>query len=129
MRILKAGVVYFLVVFGAGFVLGPIRILWVVPQLGMRTAELLEMPIMLIVIVLAARWVVRRFGLPLAVSTRLGMGFVALALLLVAELTLVLWLRGMPIREYLVTRDPISGTAYLIALGIFTVIPLFVARK
>ena len=126
---LKAGVAYFLVVFGAGFVLGPIRILWVVPQLGMRTAELLEVPIMLIIIVLAARWVVRRFSLPLAVSARLGMGFVALALLLIAEVTLVLWLRGMSIREYLVTRDPISGTAYLIALGIFAVMPLFVARK
>ena len=129
MRILKAGVVYFLIVFSAGFVLGPIRILWVVPQLGTRTAELVEMPIMLTVIVLAARWAVHRFGLPLAVSTRLGMGFVALALLLVAELTLVLWLRGMSIPEYLVTRDPISGTAYLIALGIFAVMPLFVARK
>jgi hypothetical protein len=126
---LKAGVAYFLVVFGAGFVLGPIRILWVVPQHDMRTAELLEVPIMLIIIVLAARWVVRRFSLPLAVSARLGMGFVALALLLIAEVTLVLWLRGMSIREYLVTRDPISGTAYLIALGIFAVMPLFVARK
>jgi hypothetical protein len=129
MRILKAGVAYFLVVFGAGFVLGPIRILWAVPQLGVRTAELLEMPIMLIVIVLAARWMVRRFNLPLAVSRRLAMGFVALALLLVAELMLVLWLRGMSLREYLVTRDPISGTAYLIALGIFAVMPLFVARR
>jgi hypothetical protein len=129
MRTLKAGATYFLVVFGAGFVLGPIRILWVVPQLGMRTAELLEVPIMLIVIFLAARWLVRRFSVPLAVSARLGMGFVALALLLVTELTLVLWLRGMSIREYVVTRDPISGTAYLIALGIFAVMPLFVARK
>jgi len=129
MRTLKAGAAYFLVVFGAGFVLGPIRILWVVPQLGMRTAELLEVPIMLIVIFLAARWLVRRFSVPLAVSARFGMGFVALALLLVTELTLVLWLRGMSIREYVVTRDPISGTAYLIALGIFAVMPLFVARK
>jgi hypothetical protein len=129
MRILKAGVVYFLVVFGAGFLLGPIRILWVVPHLGTRTAELLEMPIMLIVIVLAARWVVRRFDLPLVASTRLGMGFVALALLLIAELTLVLWLRGMSIRDYLVTRDPISGVAYLIALAVLAVMPLFVARK
>lgn len=129
MRILKAGVLYFLLVFGAGFVLGSIRVLWVVPQLRTRNAELLEMPIMLIVIVLAARWVLRRFALPLAASTRLGMGFVALALLLLAELTLVLWLRGMSIREYLVTRDPVSGTAYLISLGILVVMPLFVARK
>jgi len=31
MQTLKAGVLYFAIVFGAGFVLGPIRILWVVP--------------------------------------------------------------------------------------------------
>ena len=64
MQIVAAGVVYFLVVFGAGFVLGAIRVLWVVPRMGVRGAELLEMPIMLIVTVLAARWVVRRFALP-----------------------------------------------------------------
>ncbi len=47
MQILKAGVLYFAVVFGAGFILGPVRILWVAPRLGTRMAELLEMPIML----------------------------------------------------------------------------------
>ncbi len=40
MQILKPGVLYFAVVFGVGFVLGPIRILWVVPRLGARMAEL-----------------------------------------------------------------------------------------
>jgi hypothetical protein len=39
-QILKAGVLYFAVVFGMGFVLGPIRILCVTPRLGMRMAEL-----------------------------------------------------------------------------------------
>jgi len=47
MQTLKAGVLYFAVVFGAGFVLGPIRVMWVVPRLGTRTAEILEAPIML----------------------------------------------------------------------------------
>ena len=40
MQILKAGVLYFALVFGAGFVLGTIRILWVVPSFGTRMAEL-----------------------------------------------------------------------------------------
>jgi hypothetical protein len=43
---LKAGVLYFVVVFAAGFVLGTIRTLWVVPRLGVRTAELMEATIM-----------------------------------------------------------------------------------
>jgi hypothetical protein len=78
MQTLKAGLLYFTLVFGAGFVLGPIRILWLVPRVGPRTAELMEAPIMLAVIIFAARWVVRRLALPPTPSQRLGMGVVAL---------------------------------------------------
>jgi hypothetical protein len=56
MRILKAAFLYFAIVFGVGFVLGTIRTIWVVPRVGVRTAELLEMPAMFILIVIAARW-------------------------------------------------------------------------
>src|SRR3989337_126276 len=104
MKSLKAGVLYFALVFGAGFVLGPIRILWVVPRFGTRMAELVETPIMLAVTIFAARWVVRRLAVPSKPSGRLGMGCIALGFLLVAEFTLVLWLRGLSIREYLATR-------------------------
>lgn len=129
MRSLKAGVLYFVLVFGAGFVLGPIRILWLVPRLGERVAELVELPIMLVVIVMSARWVVRRFWLPVAVSSRLTMGGLALALVLLAEFTVVLWLRGLTLSEYFANRDPISGTAYYASLVVFAVMPLFVKRQ
>jgi len=42
------------------------------------------------------------------------MGCVALGLLLAAEFTLVLWLRGLSISEYLASRDPVSGTVYYV---------------
>ena len=100
MRLLKAGAVYFVLVFGAGFVLGPIRILWLVPRVGERTAELMEAPIMLVVIVLAARWIARRLAWPPTPLRLLGVGFVALGLLLVVEFTVVLWLRSLTIGEY-----------------------------
>jgi hypothetical protein len=129
MKNLKAGGLYFLLVFGAGFVLGPIRILWAVPRFGTRMAELLETPIMFVVILVTARWVVRRFALPPGLTRRLGMGCVALGLLLAAEFTLVLWLQGLSIREYLATRDPVSGTVYYLMLGVFAVVPLFVGRR
>ena len=90
MQILKAGVLYFALVFGAGFVLGPIRILWVVPRFGTRMAELMETPIMFVVVVVAARWIVRRLAVPSTPSCQLGIGCVALSLMLVAEFTLVL---------------------------------------
>jgi hypothetical protein len=38
LRILKAATVYFALVFGAGFVLGPIRVLFIVPRFGVRMA-------------------------------------------------------------------------------------------
>jgi type IV secretory pathway TrbD component len=92
-------------------------------------AELMETPIMLLVTILAARGIARRLALPPTVCIRLGMGFIALALMLFAEFTLVLWLRGLSISEYFASRDPVSGTVYYAMMGIFTVMPLLVARR
>jgi hypothetical protein len=127
MSILKTGALYFLVVFAAGFVLGPIRILWVVPRLGARAAELIEAPIMLAVIVLAARWVVRRAPVPTPLTRWLGAGFFALAVMVTVEFTVVLTLRGLSFREYLERRDPVSGAVYVLLLGFFAVAPFLVA--
>jgi hypothetical protein len=92
-------------------------------------AELMETPIMLVVTIVAARWIVRCLALPSTPSIRLGMGFLALGLLLVAEFTLVLWLRGLSIGEYLASRDPVSGTVYYVTLGVFALMPVLVARR
>src|SRR5437899_557354 len=121
MQILKSAMLYFALVFGAGFVLGTIRVLLVVPRIGTRTAELIETPLMIVVSFFAARWVVRRLAIRTTAGERIAMGLLALGFLLGAELTLVLWLRGLTITEYLVGRDPVSGTAYVIALGVFAV--------
>lgn len=129
MAVLKAGVLYFAIVFGAGFALGPVRIMWVVPRFGARMAELMETPIMLVVIIASARWIVRRLAVPSTPSCRLGMGCVALGLLLVAEFTLVLWLRGISLSEYLANRDPVAGTVYYGMLAVLTVMPLLAGRR
>ena len=62
--------------------LGAIRVLLIVPRFGTRTAELMETPIMVLVSILAARWVVRRLAVPPALATRLAIGLVALLVLL-----------------------------------------------
>jgi hypothetical protein len=129
MQILKAGVLYFAFVFGAGFVLGTIRTLWIVPRFGARTAELMEAPIMFVITVLAARWVTRHLLLPPALATRLGVGSVALAILVAVEFTVVLWFRDLTIGEYIRQRDPVAGTVYIIMLAVFAVMPALVARK
>src|ERR1700758_4485460 len=110
--ILKAAILYFASVFGAGVVFGTIRTLWVMPRLGTRTAELLEMPLMLGVIFLAAGWVVPRQSLPNTKSARLAVGGLALILMLGAEFGFVPWLRGISLAQYLATRDPVAGSAY-----------------
>ena len=125
----KAGVLYFTLVFSAGFLLGTIRTLWVVPKLGVRTSELIELPLMFGLSILAARWVVRRLRLPPDYLRRLAFGCVALGLMLLVEFTFLLWIRGLTIQEYFATRDPISGTAYFLTLGAFAVIPVFVERQ
>jgi len=129
MRTLKAGAIYFALLFGAGFVLGIPRVLWLVPRLGTRAAELIESPIMLGVIIFAARWVVRRFKLPPTIATRLGPGFMALGLLLAAEFTVVLKIRRLTLAQYVAGRDPVAGTVYILLLLAFALMPLVVAGK
>jgi len=126
---LKAAALYFSVVFGAGFVLGPIRVLWAVPRFGERVAELIESPIMLVVIILAARWIVRRFEVASRPMNSLGIGLIALGSVVAAELAVVMRLRGLSVSEYLAGRDPVSGAAYLVTLAVFALAPWFFARR
>ncbi len=129
MRVLKPVAVYFALVFGAGFVLGTFRVLWVVPRLGVRTAELVESPLMLLATVLAAGWVTRHFSAGARTSTSLGIGLTALALLLAAESGLRLVLRGGSVLDVLLNKDPVSGTAYYTLLGVFALMPWLLARR
>ena len=129
MQALKAAALYFALVFVAGFVLGTVRTLRIVPRVGVRMAELLEAPIMLAVMIFAARWTVVRLAVPHAWSVRLAMGCIALLLMLVAEFGFMLWIRGVLIRDYLATRDPVSGTVYYVMLAVFAAMPLVVRHS
>jgi hypothetical protein len=120
---------YFALTFGAGFLLGPLRIFLMVPRVGARAAELAELPVMIIVTWLAARWTIRRFRVPLSTGSRLVMGVVAFALLLAAEFALVLPLRGLTLQQYFATRDPVSSVAYYASLVLLALMPLIVERK
>ena len=126
LTILKAAAVYFALVFGTGFVLGPIRILFLVPRFGVRVAELMEAPIMLMAILLAAKWLVRKFQLT---AHTLLVGFLALGLMISFEFTLVLWLRGLTLSEYFRERDPVAGVVYYLMLLVFATMPSFMAHK
>ncbi|WP_295449966.1 hypothetical protein [uncultured Thiodictyon sp.] len=128
MRNIKAGLTYFALVFGAGFVLGAIRVPFLVPRLGIRIAELTEMPLMLVVIVLAARFIVKRFALPPGLWARLAAGAIALSLLVAAEWSLTVVLAHQSIADYIASRDPVSGSVYLAMLVLFALMPLILVR-
>jgi uncharacterized membrane protein len=87
----------------------------------------MEMPIMLVVTIVAARWVIRRLDVSPAIRSRLVMGGTALGLLLLAEFGLVLRVRGLTWAEYFASRDPVSGTAYYLMLGVVALLPLLLA--
>ena len=119
------GVVYVALVFGVGFLLGIVRVLALEPRLGERWAELVEAPLMLVAIVLAARFAVRRFPAPRRAGYLVS-GGIALLLLLLVELSVVLGMRGLSIGEYLAERDPLAGSVYLCLLIAFAAMPWIV---
>ena len=84
---------------------------------------------MLLVTIFAGRWTLLRLAVRPVLSARLGVGCVAFVLMLAAEFGFVLWVRGLTIRDYLATRDPVSGAAYYLLLIVFALMPLLVARK
>lgn len=129
MQIFEAALVYFALVFGLGFLLGSIRVPLLVPRMGARRAELLEMPFMLIGIVLAARFVVKKFILPHTTYAYLSVGILALSLVLIAEVLLVVVLQGDTVKQYFKNRDPISGSVYMLLLTAFALMPLIIMNN
>ena len=122
-QLLCAALAYFGTAFGVGFALGLVRVPLLVPRLGERTAELLELPLMLVACAFLARWALRRFRVPAQLLPRAVVGAIALALMLGAEALLVVALRGQSLARYAAERDPIAGSAYLLALLIFAALP------
>ena len=126
-RIAVFATAYFLAVFAVGFALGALRVMLVVPTLGERMAELAEMPFMIAASVFFAGWFVRRWRL--SVGAALAGGVLALVLVLGAELALVLGVRGLALQQYVASRDPVSGSAYVATLCVFMLAPAAVAWR
>lgn len=124
----RAGAAYFALVFGAGFALGLMRVPFLVPRVGERIAELMEAPVMLIVIFFASRYIARRFALASSARLAVAVGVFALMLLVAAELLLVITLQGRDVAGYVAGRDPVSGSVYLASLVLYALMPWLQAR-
>ncbi len=124
---LKAGFVYFAVVFAAGFVLGTVRVLLLTPMLGKTGAVLTELPVILVISWLVCRWLVAKGPVPATLPARLAMGIVAFALLMAAEAGLAIFVFGQDVTGYLrsyQTMHAMLGLAGQLAFALFPLVQL-----
>jgi hypothetical protein len=125
---IKAGAAYFAVVFVVGFILGTIRALLVVPNLGPTIAVLIEIPIMLAISWIACRRCTTFFFVPHRPQARLLMGVVAFVLLLVAEALLAVAAVGQSLAAFVTSFGPAPGATGLAAQIAFGLIPWVQSR-
>jgi hypothetical protein len=126
MRVLKAGVTYFLLLFAVGWILGPIRELWAVPRFGRVMAQLIEAVIMLIAMIISARWVMRRFEVHQTLGSTILMGLVALGILAPTEIAGALWVRRLSLNEYLASFVTAPGVISAVMFLLFAAMPSLV---
>lgn len=93
-----AGIAYFIAVFAAGFALGVVRTVLLVPALGAVPAVLLELPVMLAIAWLASGRVLRRWPLDRAGAVAAGALF--FLALMAAEAGISVWLAGRSLAEH-----------------------------
>jgi hypothetical protein len=124
MRVIAAAVLYFAIVFGAGFVLGPIRVFWLMPQLGETLAVCCEAPFILLAIVLAAKWVPKKLSMRTDLVPLTLMGAGALLLQQFADFAVGILLRGMTVTQQLAQFARPAGLIYAALLILFLAMPV-----
>jgi hypothetical protein len=125
----KAGLCYFAIVFAAGFVLGMLRVLIVIPRIGELAAVLAELPVMLAISWLACGWLVKRFAVPARMPDRLAMGAIAFALLMAAELALSVYVFHRSPAAYVASYLSAPGAIGLAGQIAFALFPLLRTLK
>ena len=125
---IKAGVLYFAIVFAAGFLLGTLRVLILLPLTGELAAVTLELPVVLAISWLACRQLISRFSVPAMAPQRLVMGALAFGLLMLAEYSLSILVFNQPMAEYLTNLQATPGLLGLAGQIAFAFIPLLLLR-
>lgn len=83
--VIRAALAYLAVVFAVAFLLGTIRVLWLIPRMGELWAVLIEVPLLLALSWVVAGAVLRRRPL-VGLASRAAMGATAFAGLMALEL-------------------------------------------
>ncbi len=128
MRVFIAALAYFLLVFAAGFLLGPIRALVLEPWIGPAGAVLAEAPFLILAMLAAARLITGWRAIPPG-QPRLAMGAWAFGLLAVTEIAGAALLRDMPPAVYFTQFTTVAGLVSLALFVLFALFPWLLARR
>ena len=125
---LKAGSAYFAIVFCAGFLLGTMRVLALVPHVGEVIAVAIELPVMLIVSWIVCAWLIARLSVPRDAASRLAMGGLAFGLLMAAEIGVSILGFGRTMAEHMETYRHATALLGLLGQLAFALFPLVQLR-
>ena len=126
---IRAGTVYFLVVFAIAFGLGVVRTGLIIPRIGVLAAVFAEAAVLLPLSWWVCSGLVRRFAVPPARSARAVMGLLAFALLMIAELALAVLLFGRTPAQHWASYRGIAEQVGLAAQLLFAAMPMLVQRE
>lgn len=126
LRAFLAGVLFFALVFLAGFALGMLREIILRAFIGPDAARLLELPVMIAISWFAARAVMHRFG-PFTRNAAFDIGLLAFLLLQLAEFVLGYWVLRITPLAWLASNFTLTGFLSLLAQATLIVLPAYVS--
>jgi len=124
-RPVRAGLLYLAIVFAAGFALGTLRVLVVVPHIGELSAVLAELPILLGVSWIACGYAIRRCDVDATFDARGTMGIVAFGVLMAVEFLMANVGFGRSLAEHLSRYAEPAQALGLAGQMAFGAMPLF----
>ena len=131
-RAAAAGGAYFGLVFAAGFLLGSIRVLAIIPRIGEAAAVGLELPIMVALSWIVCWRLIALFDVAEMLTPRLVMGGLAFGILMLAEIGVSTLVLGRTVSEHFEQyRELLTllGLAMQIAFAMFPAIQLVMRRQ
>jgi hypothetical protein len=125
--VLYTGTAYVAAVFAAGFVLGVLRTLVLLPRLGELGAVLVELPVILSIAWLVCSRILRRW--PLSPPAAAAMGAIAFLLLMLAEAAVSTLLAGRSLAEHLALYGQLPHQLGLAGQLAYAAFPWIQARR
>jgi hypothetical protein len=123
MTVIRAAMVYFALVFAAGFIMGTIRTLMIAPRFGEMAALAVELPVMLAISWWACGWVLKRMPIAWELPPRIAMGLLAFALLLAGEAAISVGLGGLTLAQHAAIYLSLPVQVGLVAQMLFAAFP------